>query len=100
MPSTLVHLTKAPFNLDREALDWVAQTFQGLDDTARAAQLLISIPVVTTAKRRSPASATCSPVVSPAISVPTARENARIWPQYGRRPRSRSSFPLISKAPA
>ncbi|CDZ67762.1 Beta-hexosamidase A [Neorhizobium galegae bv. orientalis] len=39
MPSTLDYLTKSPFNLDREALDWVIRTFQALDDTARAAQL-------------------------------------------------------------
>jgi len=39
MPSPLDHLTKAPFNLDREALEWVTRTFQALDDTTRAAQL-------------------------------------------------------------
>ncbi|MCC2614093.1 glycoside hydrolase family 3 N-terminal domain-containing protein [Neorhizobium sp. Rsf11] len=39
MTLTLDHLTKAPFNLDREALAWVERTFQALDETSRAAQL-------------------------------------------------------------
>lgn len=39
MTLTLDHLTKAPFNLDRKAVDWVERTFRSLDETARAAQL-------------------------------------------------------------
>jgi beta-N-acetylhexosaminidase len=35
----LDHLSRAPFNLDREALDWVARTFSDLQDRARVAQL-------------------------------------------------------------
>ncbi|WP_117190228.1 glycoside hydrolase family 3 protein [Rhizobium terrae] len=39
MQLILNHLTKAPFDLDREAVAWVERMFRTLDETARAAQL-------------------------------------------------------------
>lgn len=35
----LTHLTKPPFNLDREAIEWVSATWEGLSEQARVAQL-------------------------------------------------------------
>ncbi len=39
MTFDLSHLARPPFNLDREAIDWVRQTFEGLDDAGRVGQV-------------------------------------------------------------
>ena len=35
----LSHLARSPFNLDRDAIDWVRRTWEALDEQARVAQL-------------------------------------------------------------
>ena len=51
MTLTLDHLTKAPFNLDRNAVDWVERTFQTMKRPVLRS-FSTSTPGATTGKRK------------------------------------------------